>query len=129
MNKIYLTIVLCILCSLFSCKENIGLTIVGNYEIDKVIARNKANNIPDYKFLKINDDKTFELRHEKNDTVAKVKGKWRLETINSSKSLVKFVYNNKQIIGSLKGNIFYFSYPNDFHNDKYESLLYVKLRQ
>jgi hypothetical protein len=120
--------VLWILCSLFSCKGNEELTIVGNYEIDKVVSKNRANNIPDYKFLKINEDKTFELKYEKSDNVAKVKGKWELEKVNSEKSLVKFVYNNKRIIGTLKGSIFYFSYPNDFHNDKYESLLYVKLR-
>ncbi|WP_157868405.1 hypothetical protein [Flavobacterium indicum] len=112
---------------LLSCKENNDIDIVGNYEIDKVIVKNQTNNISDYRFLKIYANNTFELNYNKKDTIAQVKGIWKLKRINSEKTLVEFVYNNKKIEGVLDGTIFYFTYPNDFHNGKYESILYVKL--
>lgn len=92
MNRISLILALYILCSLFSCKENKELAIVGYYEIDKTVVKNRTNNILDYRFLKINRNKTFELKYNKSDTITIVKGKWELESVDSEKSSVKFVY-------------------------------------
>ena len=112
---------------IISCKNDIKENFYGYYEIDKTILRNSQNNISDYSFIKINANNTFELKYNRKDTIPQVKGIWKLKSENSEKSLVEFVYNDKKIEGVLDGTIFYFSYPNDFHNGKYESLLYVKL--
>lgn len=106
-----------------SCKNETHENIIGYYELDKTVLKNKENVLPDFRFLKINENKTFELSIKKFDSTNSVKGNY---DFISEKRKIIFFYNEKKLFGEFKGNIFYLNYPNDFHNGKYKSLLFVK---
>lgn len=112
---------------LISCKNEKRDNFYGYYQIDKFVVKNKENNIPDFRILKINENNTFELLKEKNDLTNIIEGKFKLSSQNSQEKTFVFFHNGKEITGILRGNIFYFIYPNHFHDDKYQSVLYVKL--
>lgn len=129
MSRMYFLSLLTTILILFSCKENKKDNITGYYEIDKTVSRNRENNEPDFRILIINKNNSFELRKNRNDTINTIKGKIELEHEKNNETIVTFFYDNRKITGKLEGTIFYFSYPNDFHTDKYESILYVKLKK
>lgn len=128
MTRLHLFFFSIIFLVLSSCAKKKEIKINGYYEIDKKVFRSRNNNIPDFRFIKVNHNNTFELQHTKADSTSGIKGKLEIVNTDNTETTVYFIYNNKQVRGTLKGTIFYFTYPNDFHGDKYESLIYVKLK-
>lgn len=122
----YSTVIIFII-FLFKCTPNKENEVVGLYGIDKFNLLD-GNNKRDYEFLKLNSDYTFNVLNNELDSII-LKGKWRIVKKVKDRLSVEFSFNNQSIEGSLDGNIFYFIYPNDFHNGKYESVLYVKMRE
>jgi len=123
MNKILLILLICLL----ACNENKDKDIMGLYKIDKTVFLSKQVNIKDYQYLELNPKGTFNVFHSKKDTVNQLHGKWKfLSELKDNGLLVQFEYEEKIIKGILRENIFYFIYPNDFHNGKYQSVLYVR---
>lgn len=113
---------------LFCCLAcNKDKDIIGLYKIDKYVILNKESNIENYQYLELRPKGIFNVFHNKTDTINQIQGKWKFSSkTKDSGLLVQFEYEGKTIEGTLKGNIFYFVQPNDFHNNKYQSVLYVK---
>jgi len=125
MNKILILLILLFCFS--ACNKNRDKDIVGLYKMDKYVILNKENNIKDYQYLELSPEGVFNVFYSKVDSTSQIQGKWKfLSKAKNNGLLVQFEYGGKTIEGTLKGNIFYFLQPNDFHNDKYKSVLYVK---
>lgn len=123
MNKILLILLICLL----ACNENKDKDIMGIYKIDKTVFLSKQVNIKDYQYLELNSKGTFNVFHNKKETENQLHSKWKfLSELKDNGLLVQFEFEEKIIEGILRGNIFYFIYPNDFHNGKYQSVLYVR---
>ncbi|WP_372472501.1 hypothetical protein AB4865_06665 [Capnocytophaga sp. ARDL2] len=123
MNKILVPLIL--LSCFSSCKND--NKIIGLYKMDKYVILNKENDIKDYHFLELNSNGVFNVFHSRTDSTNQIQGKWKcLSKAKNNELLVQFEYEGKTIVGNLRGNIFYFIEPNDFHNNKYKSILYVK---
>ena len=132
-NKIFKRIIYTIaFCSFCSCSEFDEKTVVGTYEKDKFAYREEYANInsaiieSEYPLLSLHSDKTFELKEY--DGVTNIIGTWKIAKIHrwEKEIVIEFDYNDKKIKGTLRGNIFYFYYPNDFQYGKHDVLLYVK---
>lgn len=111
-----------------NCKSERMQNYIGYYELDKTVIKNEDNKQEDYTILEINADNTFALRKDKKDSVNTIHGKYKIVKDNSKEKIFQFIFHDKQIQAKLKGTIFYFTYPNDFNNDKYKYALYVKLK-
>lgn len=116
-----------LLISFFACTKNKDKDIIGVYKMDKYVLLNKSIDIKDYQYLELNPDYTFNLYYSKTDTISQIQGRWKLlRKLKDDGLLLHFEYGKKVIEGNLKGNVFYFINPNDFHKGKYQSVLYVK---
>ncbi|MGM5630306.1 hypothetical protein O2K51_05340 [Apibacter raozihei] len=123
MNKILILLILLFCC--LACNKD--KYIVGLYKIDKYVILNQENNIENYQYLEIRPEGIFNAFHCKTDTINQIQGKWKFSSkTNDNGLLIQFEYEGKKIEGTLKGNIFHFIHPNDFHNNKYQSVLYIK---
>jgi len=113
----------------FACNKKAEKNIIGSYKIDKYNILNKKDEIKDYEYLKINANGYFELFYSITDSKSQIKGTWKVKEYYADKVYVSFKYGNSQKTGILKGNIFYFIYPDDFHNGKYKSVIYVNFKK
>lgn len=109
----------------FSCSKNEKMDVAGVYEIDKYNFRNLKSETKDFRYLEIKSNGTFNLFY-KLDSSSVVSGNWSFGKQIDKEKIVNFSYGKKQKQAILRGNIFYFIYPNDFHKNKYQSVLYVK---
>lgn len=107
----------------FSCNQKKETEFIGVYGIDKYTIRDLNIDTDDYSRLEIKSDGSF-IAFSNNNSI---EGKWEIKQQNENEKTFRFTFENKIIIGVLRGSIFYFIFPNDFHNGKYESILYVKL--
>lgn len=124
MNKIVLITLMLVI---FSCKNNQDKRIIGLYKIDKYNTLNKENTAKDYEYLKLNPKGTFDLFYNRIDTIGQIRGSWKvIKAKKKDEFYISFEYENNVVEGVLRNNIFYFTYPNDFHKDKYKNVLYVK---
>lgn len=120
MNKIIYIIGVLLLNSCCKYKEFKGI-----YISDKFVVKEAENNSMNYNILEIKENNTFTLSSSVEKENTKITGSFSTEC-KGDNIFFYFIYENKKIKGRLNGNIFYFSYPNDFHNGKYESIIYVK---
>ncbi len=112
-----------------SCTHVDESDMVGEYFIDKWEYRDSSLNAVLYPILSIKKDNRFELK-ESNGSVC-IFGTWktqkrRMFSKNNDISIEFYYDGNKIIRSDLKGTIFYFYYPNDFYQGKYNVVLYVK---
>ncbi|MDY3529836.1 hypothetical protein PG593_08615 [Riemerella anatipestifer] len=124
MNRILvLFIFLC--CFLAACSDKKN-KIIGIYKIDKYDIL-YDNNVKDYQYLELKSDEIFNLFYTETESSENIQGRWKIlgETKDNG-VLVQFQYDERVIVGILRGNIFYFTGANDFHNGKYRNILYVK---
>lgn len=109
-----------------SCGKMLESQIAGRYGSDKFALRDTSLKIEAYPLLLLNPDKSFELkRHNSPD---KMVGSWKIIGLaNEDEATLEFSFSDKTISASVRKTIIYFTYPNDFYNGKFESLIYVRL--
>lgn len=110
----------------FSCTRMGEKDVIGSYKIDKFISRDESNQMKELMFLNVLERGKFELFSY--DSTHRIYGDWRIiETNSKAEAQVEFSYSSKKIVGKINNTVFSFSFPNEFHEGKYENLLYVKL--
>lgn len=118
--------IICSMIALFSsCSRLAKTNVTGYYNIDKFIEKDTTVKSLVYEDLYINENNTFVLKAA--NPKAEITGNWEIVNSKSNKSgTIEFIFDKKRIQGKLEGNIFSFEFPDDFHNGKFEKVLYVK---
>lgn len=109
------------------CSKSDQSKVAGIYLIDKFSVRDSSIHVAEYRILELKRDQTFELRHV--DKSGSVNGKWLILRGKDDGATIQFEFPTKTIEAELKGTIFYFDYPNDLYNGKYDRMLYVQSTQ
>ena len=114
-----------IICLFVSC-QNKSNNCVGNYKNDKFILRDTSDTLYDYdiEMLTLKADNAFTLKKYNGQLL--IEGSWKIVKTHRNNYTICFEYSDKKILGTLKGTIITFRYPNEFHNGIYEQILYVK---
>jgi hypothetical protein len=109
--------------------------IIGDYQIDKVVAIDKSESMTAYTLLSLKKNNNFELGI---GTTIFVKGKWHVTDSGYGKdasmkmerqATLLFSYHGEEIVGRLRGNIVSFSVPNVFQKEKHLHATYVRLSE
>ncbi len=134
---IHLLILFLYIFTVNSCNKVEEREISGVYEVDKITVKDKVETKP-YTFLKLNPDYTFKLISDNKTQKDSISGSWKIKDLPiyikisspfEKETVIQFTYSGKQTEGRLRGTIIYFDYPNDFHGGRFQSMLYVKLRE
>lgn len=125
--RYFIIIIFCL--GLLGCNRNVDVReIVGDYAIDKGIIRDTSIKIENFTILTINTDMSFRLRHKVTPSHSDITGNWKVMEVLGEEVKIQFEFQNKQIVAPLRHNSrFDFDYPNEFHQGKYNHLLYFKL--
>lgn len=123
-----------ILCAVVSCREVNRSVIEGAYASDKFIPITEGAEFGSTRLI-LHRNGNFNLTE---DSATLAKGSWTITESayregNSGRTepqaKVEFSFDNKKIIGELRGSIFYFADTNNFQPDVYRNIIYVKQKK
>lgn len=110
--------------SFISCMNKYEKEVVGKYELYKYDLENPLKGVDNFSQLKLNNDKTFELKYAEKI----ITGHWSAND-NGDWTFIEFEHQNKKIEARVGRDEILFNSANGFGLENFKSLEYTKIEK
>jgi len=110
--------------SLISCMNKYEKEAIGKYELYQYDLENPLKEVDNFSQLKLNNDKTFELKYGKKI----ITGDWSAND-NGDWTFIEFEYQNKKIEAQVGRDEILFNSADGFGLENFKSLEYTKIEK